>query len=211
MHDTPDFVSPKRGSVKDDMGSSVKSCPEILVLLQRYYEEHADRGQLEAAVIEAAEVPEPYHALLVHESDMTTMLSDFHHEKIELRVLERVLTVDDLFRHIVLEGVRTRQIVEYGAIRINLNVINEEARSEIIEGRIPLGGIRNAHGVIYKCAPGAFFKIRSNEWMNQLLLLYEPHWLYGRCNSLSLEDGQTIAEVVEILPPNDTYIPKASK
>lgn len=211
MHDTPDFVSSKLGPVKSDMGSFVKSYPKILALLQRYYEENADRGQLEATAIEPAEVPEPYHSLLVHESDMTTTLSDFHHEAIELRVLERVLTVDSLARHIVLESVRTRQIVEYGAIRINLNIISEEARSEIIEGRIPLGGILNAHGVIYKSCPGAFFKIRSNEWMNQLLHLDKPHWLYGRCNCLSQAEGQTIAEVVEILPPINHYSQKASQ
>jgi hypothetical protein len=45
--------------------------------------------------------------------------------------------------------------------------------------------------------------------MNEVLALDGPQWLYGRCNCLSNASGETIAEVIEILPilPGDQENP----
>jgi len=108
-----------------------------------------------------------------------------------------------LSRHIVLECADSLRAAEYGASNISLDVLADAVRAEVVEGSKPLGGILNDHSVTYSNCPGAFFKVRSNDLMNELFGLDEADWLYGRCNCLTDDIGRTIAEVVEILPPHD--------
>lgn len=90
--------------------------------------------------------------------------------------------------------------MEYGAIRIALTALGEQARREVIECRIPLGRILTSHGVTHASCPGGFFQVQSNALMNRVLKLDGPRWLYGRCNCLSDASGRVLADVVEILP-----------
>ncbi len=177
------------------------SCPKLLALLGEFYPAVPGLAPVDARVVRPEQIPQPYRRLLVHASDMTSTLSAFHGEDVRLRVLERRLTGEELARHIVLEGGRSRRPVEYGAIRIHLDLLEGPARSEAIRCRTPLGAILNAHGVPYESCPGAFFQVRSTELIDRVFGLDGPRWLYGRCNCLADPSGRSIAEVVEILPP----------
>jgi hypothetical protein len=148
-----------------------------------------------------AAIPEPQRSLLVHQRDMTSTLARFHGEPIELRVLDCKLQGDHYRRHIVLETARSRRPAEYGAIRVNLSLLEASVQTEVLRARGPLGGILTAHGIAFGCCPGAYFKIFSNALIGESLRMDGPEWLYGRCNCLSNGSGRTIAEVVEILPP----------
>src|SRR3954466_12416502 len=53
--------------------------------------------------IEDTEVPEPYHSLLVHESDMTSTLEKFHRGKIHIEIIARHTTDNEYFREVVLK------------------------------------------------------------------------------------------------------------
>ena len=134
---------------------------------------------------------------------MTSTLEEYHREGITLRVLERLLSADWLARHIVLEGTDSGLPVEYGAIRINLGALGEDVQRRVIQCRDPLGGILNEHGVQYGSCPGAYFRVQPTRLMHRVLRLDGYPWLYGRCNCLSDLTGHTIAEVVEILPPEN--------
>jgi hypothetical protein len=158
---------------------------------------------LDAVVVEPSELPDQQRRLLVHNSDMTSTLTGHHREEILLRVIQRSVENGSLSRHIVLESAISRMPVEYGASNISLHVLDDDVRAEVVEGKKPLGGILNNHGVAYSNCPGAFFKVRSNDLMNRLFGLDGPNWLYGRCNCLTDGIGRTIAEVVEILPPHE--------
>lgn len=184
-----------------DAQRSVLWCPKFLGLLHRFYAAHAEQPPLEAALLPPDEIPAPYRGLLVHRSDMTSTLQRHHGETVVLRVLDRKVADGELARHIVLEGARTRRPVEYGAARIRLDALDEGARREVLECRVPLGGILARHGVAFGCCPGGYFRVRSNALIERALGLARPEWLYGRCNCLADGDGATIAEVVEILPP----------
>jgi hypothetical protein len=175
-------------------------CPKFLTVLHGFYTSAA-APPTQAELIAAAAIPQPYRRLLAHTDDMTSTLTKHHGEKLALRVLDRHIQKEVLSRHIYLETVQTRRPVEYGAIRIRLDVLDEKVRREVLECETPLGGILNAAEVCYRSCPGGFFKVASNELINRVFRLSEPHWLYGRCNCLSDGLGRAIAEVVEILPP----------
>jgi len=171
--------------------------------LEGFYRTMPAHPPLDAIIVLPGELPQPQCRLLVHDRDMTSTLTGHYDAKIALRVLQQTVTEEIVSRHIVLESADTRQPVEYGASRIELSVLDDPARSKVIDGNEPLGGILNDHDVAYDNCPGAFFKVRSNDLMNQLFGLDEPRWLYGRCNCLTERGGRTIAEVVEILPPHN--------
>lgn len=187
----------------NQMAPPSPACPTLLALLEDFYRELPGARVPDCQRVDGAAIPEPYRTLLVHETDMTSTLENHHGEQITLRVLERKLVSAWLARHIVLEGKKTGRPVEYGAIRINLDALDEDVQTRIIECRDPLGGILNTHGVQYGSCPGAFLRVRSTELMARVLRLAEPQWLYGRCNCLADLSGRTIAEVVEILPPEN--------
>ena len=121
-----------------------------------------------------------------------------------VEVLRQEMASGVLQRNVILEGKRTTRPVEYGTSRIRLDTLEQSVRVDVILGQVPLGGILNALGVCYDSCPGGFFRVRPEGRIAEALDLdaaSAPDWLYGRCNCLKYQTGGTIAEVVEILPP----------
>lgn len=146
-------------------------------------------------------VPEPYRSLLVHESDMTSTLARFHNGVIRLKVLSRQVRGDFYYREVVLYVEETGKAVEFGAIKINLQLFSLASRREILEERLPLGYVLSRMSVPYASRPKAFLKIRADEFINTALGLTGSPTLYGRRNTLLNPEGRSLAEIVEILPP----------
>jgi len=186
------------------MPSILRSCPRSLELLRVFLRDDGPGGRLALEMIHAAEVPQPFHGLLVHERDMTSTLTEAHGEEISLVVLEQRTSETEVVRHVVLSGRESGRPLEYGASRIRLDALPASALDDVLEGKKPLGGILNAEGTPYGSCPGGFLRVRPDEQIARALGMNgrpRPEWLFGRCNCLTRGDGGTIAEVVEILPP----------
>ena len=151
--------------------------------------------------IEAREVPPPYHSLLVHERDMTSSLEKFHKHKIHIRVVARHTFENEYFRESILELDRSRKPVEFGAIKINLDLFPEEARQEILREHLPLGGIMAHFHIAIRSRPSAYLRVASDDYINKALKLDGISFLYGRRNCLMDNWDRPLAEIVEILPP----------
>jgi chorismate-pyruvate lyase len=154
--------------------------------------------------IDGQDMPQPYRQLLVHNGDMTPTLEKYHGGRISLHLFERRLGADGwLSRRVALVLDHSGRHVEFGAIRIHLNRFSPEARQHILEGRRPLGTVLNEDGIAHQSRPVAYFRVHSDALINETLRLTGEHLLYGRRNVLTNPSGQTLAEVVEILPPLD--------
>jgi len=191
------------------MPQLVSSCPKILGLLSRFCDAARGDRAPQAEMIDAAEVPEPFRTLLVHNRDMTSTLAGYHGEDIALRVLHQEVAGGVVRRNVILEGERSVRPLEYGASQIRLDVLDGPGRAGVLQGRVPLGGILNKLGVPYESCPGGFFRVRPEGQVARALALDAAHAagpLYGRCNCLTCPDGRTIAEVVEILPPDSECV-----
>ncbi|MCI0746931.1 MAG: hypothetical protein L0Y58_16130 [Verrucomicrobia subdivision 3 bacterium] len=151
--------------------------------------------------IAAPEVPEPYYGLLVHQNDMTSTLENFHGAPVHLRVIGRERRNGSYFREVVLQLDGTDKPVEFGAIKINLDMFPAEARQRILQERHPLGRVLKDCAIAYQSRPQAYLRITSDATINRLLNLREPQALFGRRNILFDAEGRTLAEIVEILPP----------
>jgi chorismate-pyruvate lyase len=151
--------------------------------------------------VTAEEIPEPGRQLLAHERDMTSTLEEFHGARTHLRVLQSLTRAGVYQRQVVLALDGTQQPVEFGAITIELAMLPPAARSAVIAARRPLGGILSEHGIEFVSRPRTFIRVASDDVIGRALGLRAPATLYGRCNTLFDPAGQTIADIVEILPP----------
>ena len=151
-----------------------------------------------------ADVPEPYHRLLVHENDMTSTLEKFHGATTHLRVLRRSQANGIYQREVVLALDGTGQPVEFGAIAIHLEPFDSQTQAKILEAKRPLGAILQQSGIEFTSRPKAFVRLLTDPVMNEVLGLRQPHFVYGRCNALHNASGQTLADIVEILPPMES-------
>lgn len=150
------------------------------------------------------EVPEPYRGLLVHARDMTPTLESAHACAIHLRVLERSLADGVLSREVVLVPEGGSKPVAFGVIKINLEHFPLPARDLVLEGKEPLGAILRSLSIRHASRPDTYIKVAADELIRRALQLGEPCDLYGRRNVI-VDDGRTLAHVVEILPPSNGF------
>ncbi|MDB6058140.1 MAG: hypothetical protein JWO95_1984 [Verrucomicrobiales bacterium] len=151
--------------------------------------------------IEAGEIPEPYHSLLVHNADMTSKLESFHKGKIHIKPLARHTTDNEYFREVVLLAEHSLKPVEFGAIKIILDLFPNEAQQEILEERRPLGKILTHHNIAFSSKPRAYLRVVADSFIQSALKLDGEAFLYGRRNTLVDAWDRPLAEIVEILPP----------
>ena len=155
--------------------------------------------------VKPEEIPEPQRSLLVHERDMTGTLEDYRGRAPHLRLIRVQRTGDWLHRRVVL--LVGDEPVEFGSIRIHISLFEGRALSDVLEGRLPLGGILRAHSIPHICRPQNYFRRRSDALTEEAFALGRDAVLYGRFASLQRPDGEILAEVVEILPPFDNASP----
>src|SRR5262245_26745812 len=73
-------------------------------------------------IVPADQVPQPYHRLLVHEHHMTVTVEAHHGKAVYLRVLQRHRQGSWYARKILLLPVGTAMVVQFGIVRINLDL-----------------------------------------------------------------------------------------
>ncbi|HEY0075067.1 MAG TPA: hypothetical protein VGB77_13260 [Abditibacteriaceae bacterium] len=167
--------------------------------LEKFYQRNK-QPLPEVELIEPEAIPEPYKSLLVHERDMTSTLERFHGGRCHVHALQ-CIEDENYSRLVVLELDKSDKPVEFGAITIHLQNFDKVARDLILQRQKPLGAILNEENIPYVSSPQAFFRIACDELICQTLRLENSEWLYGRCNCLTLKEGQILAEIVEVLPP----------
>ena len=197
MHATPD---PEQAS-----GVRAEQLYDLMPL--RFFYARDGIARPEFRFIDGGDMPEPEKELLVHDTDMTPKLSEYHGSELGIRVFDKEWNDDYLLRLVVLETIAEKRIVEFGAIGIHVESFPEHVRDLIRECKRPFGGILNEEHMPHHGKPGAFFEVRADERISNALQEPLGTVLYGRCNQLVDNDGLALADIVEILPakgePND--------
>ena len=176
--------------------------PRLIYPLNEFYEQLG--LPLPAAVrVDGRDMPEPYRSLLVHNRDMTPTLERAHNRRIRLRVLRSEVADGVLSRHVVLVAEGSEVPVAFGASKIHLEHLPEDAKPVVLEGKQPLGAILRSQGIAHAGRPELFLEVTADALIYSTLGLTEPARLYGRRNMLVDAAGRTLAQVVEILPPRN--------
>ena len=151
--------------------------------------------------IDGASMPEPYRSLLVHNGDMTSRLEQFHGSPMKLRILHIERVGKEYRREVLLCAQDSGLPVEYGAIEIHLEAFPEELREQIVEGKLPLGGLLNRSQIVYGSSPRAYLRLLPDLSLTRLFGAEGVSALYGRCNVLLNHAGAELAHIVEVLRP----------
>ena len=147
------------------------------------------------------EVPEPYATLLVHNHHMTVTMEEYYRDRVNVRILQRLLGDDWYARKILLVCRSDERIVQFGLPIIKLSYCSEPVREAILEGKTPLGRILIENNVLRRIEPTQFLRIlpgpATESWFGPELGKLET---YGRLGVIFC-DEQPAIEVLEIVAP----------
>jgi hypothetical protein len=160
----------------------------------------ADRSQIRTTCSEVApaDVPEPFHWLLVHKNHMTKVLEVQYGRPMELEVVKHHLEDEYYTRKIILRPQGTDAIVEVGVVRLNFRFMSRDVRDEILKRETPLGAILIRHKVLRKVEPRWYLKFPANAPLLAAAGATFPHTTYGRIGTIYCNHEPAI-EVLEIV------------
>ena len=153
---------------------------------------------LTCELLSADDVPKPYHALLVHGHHMTRILEQYWDQPVVLHVLHHHQNETVYERKISLSVDGHDHPVEYGAVRLHVDVCDPDVRSAILARRTPLGRILIDHGVMTNIECRCFFKMTPSREMCATFGMPDSP-LYGRYAEVDF-DGKPALQLLEVLP-----------
>ncbi|HSG70525.1 MAG TPA: hypothetical protein VLA12_08930 [Planctomycetaceae bacterium] len=159
--------------------------------------------------VASALTPEPYKKMLVHEHHMTVTMEQYHHCKVEVRVIERK-ELDGLYcRKILLLKEGTEEVVQFGIVRLNFEYVTAAVRDEIVSEQIPLGRVLINHNVLRHVDLGAILRIEAGPGLARYLDMRERDVTYGRLATIFC-NHQPAIDLLEISAPLDDHNPPRS-
>jgi chorismate-pyruvate lyase len=150
--------------------------------------------------VAADKVPAPYDRLLVHEHHMTVTVEAHHGSLVDVQVLEERRVGESYARKILLSLQGTGRVVQFGIVRIRLDLCSPSVRREILARQTPLGRILIQHKVLRRIEPTAFLRVVPGPAMMKWFALDTPRPTYGRLALIHCDD-QPAVELLEIVAP----------
>jgi chorismate-pyruvate lyase len=150
--------------------------------------------------IPSALTPEPYKQMLVHDHHMTVTMEEYHHSKVDVRILDRMLDGDIYGRKILLLKSGTDDVVQFGIVRFNFHYVTQEVRDEIIEGETPLGRVLINHNVLRHIDLGAILRITAGPALAEYLQMETGGVTYGRMATIFCNQRPAV-DLLEISAP----------
>jgi len=145
-------------------------------------------------------IPEPYRKMLVHHVHMTVTVEDYYKEPVTIEVMTSRREGESYGRETLLQLSHDKQVVQFGAVRIDLTCCTEAVRNSILEEKIPLGRVLIENNVLRRIEPTAFLQITPGPKVAGWFGLSRPEICYGRLGVIFCDDRPAIA-VLEILAP----------
>jgi len=150
--------------------------------------------------IAPAQVPEPYHQLLVHTHHMTVTVEEFYATPVDVQVLATKQAGHHYSRKILLSRQSDRHIVQFGIVRLNFDFLDPQVRREIESQQTPLGRILIRHNVLREIELVGLWRVAPGPDLSQLFGTAAGQITYGR-TALIHCNGQPAVELLEVLAP----------
>src|SRR6187551_223790 len=131
--------------------------PALDHLAGLFYSDLAELGSFEEVLAE--NMPEPYRTLLAHHKHMTVSVEKHHGAKVEVEVLAAKRSGDYYFRKIILHRQSDQRVVLFGIPRLNLRLVEDDVRREILGESKPLGRVLIEHHVMREVQLGSLYHI----------------------------------------------------
>jgi len=172
--------------------------PALDHLAGLFYSDLAELGTFEEVLAEST--PEPYRTLLAHHEHMTVSVERQHGSNVDVEVLAAKRSGDYYFRKIILHRQSDQRVVLFGVPRLNLRLIDDDVRREILGESKPLGRVLIEHNVLREVQLGSLYRVTPGADLCQLFGLAQPDTTYGRTAFIYC-DGYVAVELLEIVAP----------
>ena len=172
--------------------------PALDHLAGLFFSNLAELGSFEEVLVE--NTPEPYRQLLAHHEHMTVSVERFHGCPVDVKVLDTLRDGEFYSRKIVLHRQSDGAVVLFGIPRINLLLLGDDVRREILDEHTPLGRVLIEHNIMREVQLASLYRIAPGPGLCRLLQLAHPRTTYGRTAFIYL-DGYLAVELLEIVAP----------
>lgn len=146
--------------------------------------------------------PEPYHRMLVHEHHMTISMESYHDCTVDVEVMASRFEDGLYLRKIRLHKSGTRDAIQFGYVRFNLDFVTEKVRAEILSEKIPLGRVLIQHNVFRHVDLGAILRFTAGFGMAEYLQMDVGQTTYGRLATIFC-NGSPAIDLLEVSSPLD--------
>ena len=181
--------------------------PALDHLASLFYADLVELGTFEEVLAEG--VPEPYRTLLAHHDHMTVSVERHHGCPVDVEVIASKHGGDYYSRKIILHRQSDRGVVLFGIPRLNLRLVDDEVRREILSENKPLGRVLIDHNVLREVQLASLYRIVPGPELRQLFGRDEQLATYGRTAFIYC-DGYPAVELLEIVSPESQPATKES-
>src|SRR5258706_4691865 len=172
--------------------------PALDHLAGLFFADLPELGSCEEVLAEA--MPQPYRRLLAHHEHMTVSTEQHHGCKVDVGVLSAKRSGDYYSRKIVLPRQSDRRVVLFGIPRLNLRLVDDDVRREILSESKPLGRVLIEHNVLREVQLASLYRVTPGADLCRLFDLELPLPTYGRTAFIYC-DGYPAVELLEIVSP----------
>ncbi|GIW90697.1 MAG: hypothetical protein KatS3mg109_1129 [Pirellulaceae bacterium] len=162
---------------------------------------HADLGVVgEFTPVGASQMPDVYKQLLAHREHMTVTVEAFYGSLVDVQVLQK--RRDDHFyaREILLRRQPDSRVVQYGIVRLDWNMLDDEVRRDILTERIPLGRTLIEHNVLREVEVLQLWRVGCGRRLAELFAVEPGAATFGRTAIIHC-NGHPAIELLEIVAP----------
>lgn len=173
---------------------------DLAELVDLFYDQISSVGEFAEVISE--EIPEATRELLDHEQHMTVTVEKFHCCPVEVNVLRTLLEGDWYAREIILRRSSDQAVVQYGIVRLNLGLLADSVKQEILAANKPLGRVLIEHDVLRSVRLLSLQKITAGPVLRRLFDLNVGEICYGR-TAIIFCDQQPAIQLLEVVPAAD--------
>lgn len=167
-------------------------------LLAVFYAEHSELARFEK--VASDHLPDAYAQLLNHSSHMTVTVESFYNDRVDVRVLRSEKNQEHYCREILLSIGKTGKVVQYGIVRLKLDLISEPARREILAEVKPLGRVLIEREILREVELFDLFEVACGPKLAEFFDVPRGTLCYGRTALIHCNSEPAI-ELLEIVAP----------
>jgi chorismate-pyruvate lyase len=171
---------------------------ELDSLVRLFYREPANLGDFAACASET--MPPIYRQLLAHNAHMTVTVEQRHGCSVDVEVLDSWQKQSHYCRKILLRRQSDHRVVQFGIVRLDLDLLEEQPRKEILAKKIPLGRVLIQHNVMRQVQLVAVWRVSCGNELANYFEVAPGQVTYGR-TALIYCDGEPAIELLEIVAP----------
>ncbi|MDF3055180.1 MAG: hypothetical protein K0Q74_1087 [Gammaproteobacteria bacterium] len=149
-------------------------------------------------------IPEPFLSLLSHLNYMTSTLSNYMDDRLQLERLDQIV-VDRKLQRVIKLQTKTGIPVMLAFVEIYLTAMDDHLAQVVIEGKEPLGRLLLQHNIAPNLSCEGLYEVEADDFLSETVKVKKGAKLYGRNSLVKNPQNQLIADSFEVLALGPSY------